>query len=182
MWHCKSLNKVCDCPSCTRSDCKFNLYAGFESHSHLQAGLASLAGTPHAVTSFLKQAHAASRHQVYAPVCGPLPGPSHPPHFGNSNCLTMIVCVNSLYVLNLCWYAATPDLQNEKSLLRDGEGGLCRAKKGVGCREREVWRYHSASLLMSSLQILMTFCSVLPPTAAYHALLCVLVLLVSSNS
>ena len=59
--------------------CKTNLYAGFESHSHLQAGLASLAGTPDAVTSFLKQAHAASRHQVYAPVCAPSPDPLHTP-------------------------------------------------------------------------------------------------------
>lgn len=34
---------------------------GFKSHSHLQAGLASLAGTPDAVVAFLDQAHHASR-------------------------------------------------------------------------------------------------------------------------
>ena len=44
------------------------LYAGFQSHAHLQAGLASLAGTPDAVTSFLNQAHAASRDKVNSPV------------------------------------------------------------------------------------------------------------------
>ena len=43
----------CDC--CT---------PGFQSHSHLQAGLASLAGTPQAVVSFLEQAHQASRSKV----------------------------------------------------------------------------------------------------------------------
>ena len=40
------------------------LYAGFQSHAHLQAGVASLAGTPDAVVSFLDQAHVASRDRV----------------------------------------------------------------------------------------------------------------------
>lgn len=51
--------------------------AGFQSHSHLQAGLASLAGTPDAVMSFLKQAHTVSKHQVYP--CTSLPTPQDPP-------------------------------------------------------------------------------------------------------
>lgn len=42
------------------------LTAGFESHAHLQAGLASLAGTPQAVHCFFDQAHAASRTKVGA--------------------------------------------------------------------------------------------------------------------
>ncbi|DBA74265.1 hypothetical protein WJX77_002438 [Trebouxia sp. C0004] len=37
---------------------------GFQSHAHLQAGLASLAGTPNAVVSFLDQAHVASRDRA----------------------------------------------------------------------------------------------------------------------
>ena len=39
--------------------------AGFQSHSHLQAGLASLAVTPDAAVSFLNQAHVASRDRVH---------------------------------------------------------------------------------------------------------------------
>lgn len=37
---------------------------GFKSHSHLQAGLASLAGTPDAVVHFLDQAHQGSRDKA----------------------------------------------------------------------------------------------------------------------
>lgn len=46
------------------SHCCHCCTAGFQSHSHLQAGLASLAGTPQAVVSFLEQAHQASRSKV----------------------------------------------------------------------------------------------------------------------
>lgn len=43
-------------------------FAGFQSHSHLQAGLASLAVAPDAVVSFLDQAHIASRDRVHKPL------------------------------------------------------------------------------------------------------------------
>jgi hypothetical protein len=56
---------ACSWVHCTKA---VTLYAGFQSHAHLQAGMASLAGTPDAVVSFLDQAHVASRDKVNSPV------------------------------------------------------------------------------------------------------------------